>query len=130
MDRASRTDRVHQPWSDRHGGSHVFKCRHDEIGVVLLDVWMPGLNGIEACRLLRKLDPAMPICFMSGNYADEISADVREFQNVIPTSENILRVIEDRLAARWHSVFPGARPRLDSIRLRETRRNLFELKAS
>jgi 6-pyruvoyl-tetrahydropterin synthase len=59
-----------------------------------------------------------------------LNVDVREFQSVIPTSENILRVIEDRLAACWQSVFPGERPRLESIRLRETRRNLFELKAS
>jgi len=59
-----------------------------------------------------------------------LNADVREFQSVIPTSENILGVIEDRLAACWRSVFPGEGPRLEAIRLRETRRNLFELKAS
>jgi 6-pyruvoyltetrahydropterin/6-carboxytetrahydropterin synthase len=59
-----------------------------------------------------------------------LNADVREFQSVIPTSENILRVIEDRLAACWRSFFPGEGPRLEAIRLRETRRNLFELKAS
>lgn len=59
-----------------------------------------------------------------------LNADVREFQSVIPTSENILRVIEDRLAACWRSVFPGDWPHLEAIRLRETRRNLFELKAS
>jgi 6-pyruvoyltetrahydropterin/6-carboxytetrahydropterin synthase len=59
-----------------------------------------------------------------------LNVDVREFRSVIPTSENILRVIEDRLAACWQSVFPGEQPRLASLRLRETRRNLFELKAS
>jgi 6-pyruvoyltetrahydropterin/6-carboxytetrahydropterin synthase len=59
-----------------------------------------------------------------------MNADVREFQGLVPTSENILRVIEDRLAAHWRSVFPGEWPRLDAIRLRETRRNIFELRAS
>jgi 6-pyruvoyltetrahydropterin/6-carboxytetrahydropterin synthase len=59
-----------------------------------------------------------------------MNADVREFQEVVPTSENILRVIEDRLAAHWHSAFPADGPRLESIRLRETKRNLFELRAS
>jgi 6-pyruvoyltetrahydropterin/6-carboxytetrahydropterin synthase len=59
-----------------------------------------------------------------------MNADVREFQEVNPTSENILGVIEGRLAAHWQSVFPGDGPRLEAIRLRETRRNLFELRAS
>jgi 6-pyruvoyltetrahydropterin/6-carboxytetrahydropterin synthase len=59
-----------------------------------------------------------------------MNADVREFQEVIPTSENILGVIEKRLAAHWQSVFPGEGPHLEAIRLRETRRNLFELRAS
>jgi len=58
-----------------------------------------------------------------------LNMDVREFQSVIPTSENILGVIEDRLQAGWRATFPAG-PRLASIRLRETRRNLFELKAS
>ena len=59
-----------------------------------------------------------------------MNADVLEFQEVIPTSENILGVIEERLAAHWQTVFPGDVPHLEAIRLRETRRNLFELRAS
>jgi 6-pyruvoyltetrahydropterin/6-carboxytetrahydropterin synthase len=59
-----------------------------------------------------------------------LNADVGEFKELIPTSENILRVIEERLAAAWRSVFPGAWPKLETIRLRETRRNQFELRAS
>jgi 6-pyruvoyltetrahydropterin/6-carboxytetrahydropterin synthase len=57
-----------------------------------------------------------------------LNADLAEFQAVVPTSENIMRVIEDRLLARWGEVFPGEWPRLEGIRLRETRRNSFELK--
>ncbi len=59
-----------------------------------------------------------------------LNADVREFKDAVPTSENILRVIEDRLRAGWRSAFPGDWPRLEAIRLRETKRNLFELRAS
>lgn len=59
------------------------------------------------------------------------NADVGEFaSDLVPTSENILRVIEDRLNARWSSVFPGQWPRLDGLRLQETKRNRFELRAS
>jgi len=55
-----------------------------------------------------------------------LNVDVREFQELIPTSENILRVIEDRLRENW----PREWPRLEAIGLRETARNSFELKAS
>jgi 6-pyruvoyltetrahydropterin/6-carboxytetrahydropterin synthase len=59
-----------------------------------------------------------------------MNADVREFLELVPTSENILHVIEERLAANWRSTFPGEWPRLEAIRLRETARNSFELRAS
>ena len=58
-----------------------------------------------------------------------MNQDLEEFQALVPTSENIIRVIEDRLLARWSDTFPGTWPRLDGIRLRETKRNLFELKS-
>ena len=58
-----------------------------------------------------------------------LNADIGEFQSAIPTSENIIRVIEDRLAARWRVAFPNEWPRLDGIRLRETKRNVFELRS-
>ena len=54
------------------------------------------------------------------------NADVRDFAELVPTSENIIRVIEDRLKACWKTMFPGAWPRLDKIRLQETKRNRFE----
>jgi 6-pyruvoyl-tetrahydropterin synthase len=57
-----------------------------------------------------------------------MNADLSEFKALVPTSENIIRVIQDRLTARWDEVFPDKWPRLEGIRLRETRRNVFELK--
>jgi len=32
----------------------------------LLDVWLPGLNGFELCRLIRESDLETPILFYSG----------------------------------------------------------------
>ena len=58
------------------------------------------------------------------------NADVREFAELVPTSENIIRVIEGRLKACWKTMFPGAWPRLDKIRLQETKRNSFQLNES
>jgi|SRR5579863_9126455 len=55
-----------------------------------------------------------------------VNADLTEFRELVPTSENIIRVIEDRLKQHWHEIFPGEWPQLHSLRLQETRRNRFE----
>src|SRR5258708_18821091 len=41
-----------------------------------------------------------------------LNADVAEFSEVVPTSENIIREIEDRLQAGWREGFDGEWPRL------------------
>jgi 6-pyruvoyltetrahydropterin/6-carboxytetrahydropterin synthase len=56
-----------------------------------------------------------------------LNADVPEFEEIIPTSENIVRAIETRLREKWASAFAAEAPRLTGIRLQETRRNRFEL---
>jgi len=58
-----------------------------------------------------------------------MNADLDEFQSLVPTSENIIRVIEARLTTHWAAAFPGEGPHLEGIRLRETKRNVFELKS-
>ena len=63
---------------------------------------VPALDRLVAEQVLQDFDHRY------------LNADVREFQELVPTSENILRVIEDRLAARWRSVFPGEWPRLEA----------------
>ena len=79
---------------------------------------LPVLDGLVRDQVLRDFDHRY------------LNTDVREFQALVPTSENILRVIEERLRAHWRAAFPGEWPRLEAIRLRETRKNSFELKAS
>jgi len=79
-------------------------------------VHIPSLDRLVSDQVLRDFDHRY------------INADLGEFQALVPTSENIMRVIEDRLTAHWSEAFPGEWPRLESIRLRETKRNFFELK--
>ena len=65
---------------------------------------------------------------LSGFDHKYVNADIAEFRELVPTSENIIRVIEDRLKKQWSATFPGEWPRLESVRLQETRRNRFESK--
>ncbi|HEX5226278.1 MAG TPA: 6-carboxytetrahydropterin synthase [Bryobacteraceae bacterium] len=80
-------------------------------------VHVPTLDKLVTDEVLRDFDHRY------------LNVDIGEFENQVPTSENIIRVIEDRLAARWRHAFPGEWPRLEGIRLRETKRNVFELRA-
>jgi 6-pyruvoyltetrahydropterin/6-carboxytetrahydropterin synthase len=79
-------------------------------------VHIPTLDRLVSEQVLRDFDHRY------------MNADLGEFKSLVPTSENIMRVIEDRLTSHWSEVFPGEWPRLEGIRLRETKRNFFELK--
>lgn len=46
---------------------HVFQQQQDRIALVLMDVQMPGLDGPETLDVLRKINPAIRCCFMSGH---------------------------------------------------------------
>jgi 6-pyruvoyltetrahydropterin/6-carboxytetrahydropterin synthase len=58
-----------------------------------------------------------------------LNTDTDAFQRVVPTSENLAVEICRRLKRRWSAVFPGAWPKLEKIRIAETERNIFELRA-
>jgi CheY-like chemotaxis protein len=45
----------------------VYREHRESIGVVLLDVRMPGLDGPGTLDALRELNPAVRACFMSGD---------------------------------------------------------------
>lgn len=58
-----------------------------------------------------------------------LNVDVAEFQKAVPTSENIVSVIEQRLKKQWLQTFGAGSAILDGVRLRETRNNSFEQKS-
>ena len=50
----------------------LYRQHRDAIGVVLLDVHMPAMNGPQTLAALRQIDPQVRAAFMSGdagNYA-------------------------------------------------------------
>jgi CheY-like chemotaxis protein len=56
-------------WSAVNGPQalHLYKMYQKRIAVVLLDVRMPGMDGPATLDALRKLNPDVVACFMSGN---------------------------------------------------------------
>ncbi len=55
-----------------------------------------------------------------------LNREAPEFAGVVPTTENLVAAVERRLRRNWREAFPGEWPRLDRIRIEETRRNGFE----
>lgn len=45
---------------------------------------------------------------------------------LVPTTENLANEIRRRLAECWQTAFPGPWPKLDRVRIHETKRNVFE----
>jgi 6-pyruvoyltetrahydropterin/6-carboxytetrahydropterin synthase len=58
-----------------------------------------------------------------------LNVDVNSFEGRVPTSENLAVEICRRLKEDWAAVFPGEWPKLDRVRIAETARNIFEVKA-
>jgi 6-pyruvoyltetrahydropterin/6-carboxytetrahydropterin synthase len=59
-----------------------------------------------------------------------LNLDIPEFRSLVPTTENLALVVEQRLAKEWKSKFsqaPLERVRLDRIKIEETKRNIFEV---
>jgi len=56
-------------WLARNGREaiDIYRRHTDEIAVVLLDVHMPGLDGLQTLEVLRDLNPEVLVCFMSGD---------------------------------------------------------------
>jgi CheY-like chemotaxis protein len=50
------------------GGSAVSKCRETSYDVVFMDIMMPGIDGLEACRQIRNLpnNTSTPVVFVTA----------------------------------------------------------------
>ena len=55
---------------DGHAGWEAFTKFHDEICLVLTDIVMPVMNGLELAERIREMRPGMKILLMSG-YSDK-----------------------------------------------------------
>ena len=57
-----------------NGHVAVEAVRRDRPDVVLLDINMPGMNGIDALKRIRVLEPDLPVLMITGSDAASASA--------------------------------------------------------
>ncbi|HET7618059.1 MAG TPA: response regulator [Vicinamibacterales bacterium] len=62
------------PVAAHSGEEAVAAAREQSFSVVLMDVRMPGLNGVEAFREIHRLAPSMPVILMTAYAAHELLA--------------------------------------------------------
>ena len=71
----------HQGWESTpaYSGEEAVEAASsgDPFGAVLMDVRMPGMNGVEACLKMHASHPDMPVILMTAYAAQEILAQAR-----------------------------------------------------
>lgn len=80
----------------------LFKENH--IDMLLLDVIMPGMNGVEAYRIIKEIAPDIRVLFTSGYIAEVLdkeliqAKEVRLLHKPIPP-DTLLKVVREVLDA-------------------------------
>lgn len=67
---------------DGESAIDVFKANRVDIGLVILDVVMPRMGGVQAAEKIRSLLPNMPIIFATGYDQDSVLEDVEGWTNI------------------------------------------------
>lgn len=111
--------------------ANPFGHGHDYV----LDVRVRGPLDADTGRVvdLDTLDTLVHEAVLGPFEHSNLNVDIPEFRSLVPTTENLALVVEQRLAREWKSKFseePLERVRLDRIKIEETKRNIFEVSSS
>ena len=60
------------------GEEAIEKVRSDNPDCVLMDIKMPGINGVEALQLIKGIAPHLPVVLMSAYATDELAFQARQ----------------------------------------------------
>ncbi len=75
-----------EPVAEASSGEHALKIATEfEPNLVLMDIRMPGLSGIEAARQIKADHPSMPVILISTTHPEELAltADLTDADVVI-----------------------------------------------
>lgn len=67
----------HEPVGAYSGEEGVEIVRHDVPDCVLMDIKMPGINGVEALKQMKQIAPALPVILVSAYATDELMEEAQ-----------------------------------------------------
>jgi two-component system cell cycle sensor histidine kinase/response regulator CckA len=67
---------------DGREGVRIFREGSEAISAVLLDLTMPGMDGLETAEALRRIEPDLPIILMSGYSIRELTRQAEGIGNL------------------------------------------------
>jgi len=86
--------RGHDVTTAHSGDAALVMIRASRYDVALMDIRMPGLDGVEALKHVRALDPRMRVIMMTAYTRDELADEARRAGavDVLPKPLDIERV--------------------------------------
>jgi len=81
----------------------MFRQRGDEVAAVVLDITMPRMDGVAACRALRQLRAELPVVLSSGYSIDDLTAQLAGDPNTVVlakpyTAEDLVRAVRTAMS--------------------------------
>ena len=75
----SLTDRKYEVYIAVNGKEAIDKAKALTPDLILLDIRMPKINGLEAAKAIRKFDKSVKIIFITGFQSPEISKEAAKY---------------------------------------------------
>jgi 6-pyruvoyltetrahydropterin/6-carboxytetrahydropterin synthase len=94
-----------------------------------VSAWGPANDSTGLAARIPALDDLVKREVLTPFDHRNLNIDTDAFRDSVPTTENLAFEIGRRLKRNWRVAFPGEWPKLEKIRIAETERNIFELRA-
>src|SRR5688572_15284712 len=92
--------------SAMHGGDAIMAIVHERPDLVLLDIWMPGMDGLTVLKRARATDAALPIIMITANKEEQAIRKAR----ALGAFDYIVKPLNlDTLAVRASAALHGSR---------------------
>lgn len=62
-----------------NGERALATIKEENIDLVMLDIWMPGMDGLEALQLIKEISPELTVIMMSGHGTIETAVKATKF---------------------------------------------------
>jgi 6-pyruvoyltetrahydropterin/6-carboxytetrahydropterin synthase len=133
--RFSASHRLFAPaLTDRRNAEIYGKCSspHGHGHDYVLEVSVRGPLDARTARVadVAALDALVEGRILSRLRHRDLNTEAAGIAGAVPTSENLALGVLGALEESWREAFPGGEPRLDRVRLHETRKNIFEAPVS